>query len=138
MIKHYALPAALGVAVLGLIGSLYFSEVMQLPPCLLCWYQRICFYPLVPLLAIGIALRDEKVWRYTLPLSLCCVVIALYHVLLYYGVIESVEMCRGGISCTVITWRALGFLTIPLLSLIGSSVISLLLMLQARYSKALF
>lgn len=132
--KDYALPGALVIAVLGLLGSLYFSEILNLPPCLLCWYQRILFYPLVPILAIGLAVRDAKVWRYALPLSLACVVIALYHVLLYYGVIVVAESCSGGISCTTITWSVFGFVTIPLLSLLGASGISLLLFLQRKYS----
>jgi len=25
-----------------ILGSLFFSEVMMYPPCILCWYQRIC------------------------------------------------------------------------------------------------
>ncbi len=132
--QDFALPAALAIAVLGLLGSLYFSEILNLPPCLLCWYQRILFYPLVPILAIGLATRDAKVWRYGLPLSLACVAIAVYHVLLYYGVIVVAESCSGGISCTTITWSLFGFITIPLLSLIGSSAISLLLFLQRKYS----
>lgn len=132
--RDYALPAALAVAVLGLLGSLYFSEILHLPPCLLCWYQRILFYPLVPLLAIGYAVRDAKVWRYALPLSLLCMAVAFYHVLLYYGFIVVPESCSGGISCTTITWKILGFVTIPLLSLIGSSLISGLLLLQRKYS----
>jgi disulfide bond formation protein DsbB len=35
----------------GTLGSLFFSEVMQLQPCLLCWYQRIAMFPLVLVLA---------------------------------------------------------------------------------------
>ncbi|MES3036777.1 MAG: disulfide bond formation protein B [Bdellovibrionota bacterium] len=39
---------------IGVIGSLYFSEILKYPPCILCWYQRICFYPL--LIIFGVAL----------------------------------------------------------------------------------
>ena len=28
------------------LGSLFFSEVMELIPCVLCWYQRIFLFPL--------------------------------------------------------------------------------------------
>ena len=28
-------------AAVATAGSLFFSEVMDLPPCVLCWYQRI-------------------------------------------------------------------------------------------------
>ncbi len=40
------------VAVLATVGSLFFSEVMKLPPCVLCWYQRIAMYPLTIILAV--------------------------------------------------------------------------------------
>ncbi len=39
--------AAWIVALVAMAGSLFFSEVMELPPCVLCWYQRIAMYPLV-------------------------------------------------------------------------------------------
>ena len=31
--------------------SLFFSEVRGWTPCALCWYQRICLWPLIPILA---------------------------------------------------------------------------------------
>jgi disulfide bond formation protein DsbB len=35
------------VALIATMGSLFFGEVLKYPPCTLCWYQRICMYPLV-------------------------------------------------------------------------------------------
>jgi disulfide bond formation protein DsbB len=57
-------------ALLGTVGSLFFSEVMLMPPCVLCWYQRIAMYPLVLIIGIAIATRDSGFRRYALPLSL--------------------------------------------------------------------
>lgn len=34
------------IALASMAGSLFFSEVMQFAPCVLCWYQRIAMYPL--------------------------------------------------------------------------------------------
>ena len=34
------------VAVLAMLGSLWFSEGAHFPPCEWCWYQRIAMYPL--------------------------------------------------------------------------------------------
>lgn len=109
-----------------MVGSLFFSEVMKLPPCLLCWYQRIAMYPLVLILPIGIISQDSKVRRYSLPLALIGFVIASYHVLLYYGVIpESIVPCTQGVSCTSRQIEWLGFITIPLLSFMAFTVISI-------------
>lgn len=41
------------VASVSTLGALFVSEVMQLPPCVLCWYQRIFMFPLVLILPIG-------------------------------------------------------------------------------------
>ncbi|MDP3999924.1 MAG: disulfide oxidoreductase [bacterium] len=105
-------------ALLATSGSLYFSEAAGYLPCLLCWYQRIAMYPLVIILAVGILRRDNKVYQYVLPLAIIGALIALYHVLLYYGVFaESEQTCRAGVSCTTEYIEYLGFITIPLLSL---------------------
>jgi disulfide bond formation protein DsbB len=54
------------VATASVLGALFFSEVMALPPCVLCWYQRICMFPLVILLPLGLFPFDPKVVRYAL------------------------------------------------------------------------
>lgn len=109
-----------------MVGSLFFSEVMKLPPCVLCWYQRIAMYPLVLILPIGILSQDAKLRRYSLPLALVGLTIASYHVLLYYGVIpESIVPCTQGVSCTSRQIEWWGFITIPLLSWLAFTLISI-------------
>ena len=106
-------------------GSLYFSEVLRLPPCVLCWYQRIAMYPLVVILTVGILLREARLRAYVLPLGLIGLAISIYHNLLYYGVIpESIQPCTAGISCTTRQIEWLGFITIPLMALGAFIVIS--------------
>ena len=110
--------AAWIVAVVATAGSLFFSEVMELPPCILCWYQRIAMYPLVLVIGVGIAARDPGWKKYALPLVLVGLVISIYHNLLYYGLIpESITPCKEGISCTTVQLEWFGFITIPLMAL---------------------
>ena len=46
------------VAAIATGGSLYYSQVMHFLPCELCWYQRICMYPLsITLLLIALCGR---------------------------------------------------------------------------------
>ena len=119
------------IALIATLGSLFFSEVMRLPPCTLCWYQRIAMYPLVLIIAVGILLQDSRARYYVLPLSIVGNLMAFYHVLLYYRVIsESLSPCREGISCTSRQIEWAGFITIPLLSLTAFSLITLLEILQ--------
>ena len=56
------------IVLLSIAGSLFFSEVMQLPPCVLCWFQRIAMYPLLLIIGAGIVTRDAKMNIYALPL----------------------------------------------------------------------
>jgi disulfide bond formation protein DsbB len=121
--------AAWVISLVATVGSLFFSEVMLLPPCVLCWYQRIAMYPLVLIVGAGILLRDARVKYYALPLGLAGLAIAVYHNLLYYGIIpESITPCTQGISCTSRQIEWFGFVTIPFLSLLGFIGVSLCLL----------
>lgn len=115
--------AAWLLATLSSLGSLFFSEVMELPPCSLCWYQRICLFPLVVLLARGLFPLDRGVVRYAAPLAAIGWLVAAYHNLLYVGIIpESMAPCSMGISCTETTLEILG-LSIPALALLSFTVL---------------
>ncbi len=108
------------IALLATAGSLFFSEVMGYPPCILCWYQRICMYPLVLIFAAGLFPLDKKVIKFSSPLTILGLVIAFYHNLLYYKILpESAAPCKQGISCTTVHIEWLGFVTIPLLSFLS-------------------
>ncbi len=134
-IREYALYAILGISLLGMLGSLYFSEVMGLVPCLLCWYQRIALYPIVLISIIGIVSRDRNVWRYALPFSVIGSLIGLYQYGLTLGLIpEKIVACSGGVSCAVVTWSLFGFITIPLLSLVAFLAIAVLLLSYKKYA----
>ena len=131
-----ALPyVAWAQALVASIGSLFLSEVLGYPPCVLCWYQRIAMYPLVVVLVVGILRRDRGIHLTVLPLSVIGLAIALYHNLLYIGVIpDAVSVCRAGISCTTRFFEWFGFITIPLLSLTAFIVITILMLVSWRTS----
>jgi disulfide bond formation protein DsbB len=121
------------LALVSTFGSLFFSEVMGLPPCSLCWYQRICMYPLVVIFLMGLFPFDRSVLKFSLPLTLIGFILAIYHNLLYYKILpESAAPCRQGISCTTVQLEWLGFITIPFLSLIGFTSILIVLFLIKR------
>lgn len=119
MIRRSILPyLAWGIALVATVGSLFFSEVMGLPPCVLCWYQRIAMYPLVLIIGGGILTQDNRLRFYALPLCVAGLLISIYHNLLYYGILpESILPCTAGVSCTSRQIEWLGFITIPLMAL---------------------
>ncbi len=119
------------------LGSLFFSEVMELPPCSLCWVQRIFMFPLAVVLLVGLFPFDPGVVRYALPLAAIGGAVALYHLLLQVGIIpESAAPCREGVSCTDAQVEIFGFVSIPMLSLlVFASVTALLWNLKRRVSR---
>jgi len=75
-------------------------------------------YPLTILYFVALWTDDSKVSKYSSPLLVIGTLIAIYHNLLYYGIIpDSITPCTQGISCTSKQIEWLGFITIPLLSL---------------------
>ncbi len=117
------------VAAAATLGSLFLGEVMGYTPCLLCWYQRICMYPLVFVLAAGLFPFDPRVVRYALPLALAGWLLAVFHAALTAGLIpETVQPCTQGVPCSDVQVVWLGFLNIPLLSLLAFSFVGALLL----------
>lgn len=116
------------------LGSLFFSEVMELPPCSLCWIQRIFMFPLAIILLLGLFPFDPGVVRYALPLAAIGGLVALYHLLVQMGAIpESAAPCRQGVSCSEAQVALFGFVSIPMLSLLAfASVTGLLWALKRR------
>lgn len=125
------------IAAISTLGSLFFSHTMQFPPCVLCWYQRIFLFPLVFVFAVGLLCHDQGVVRYGLPLTLAGWLVALYHNLLYGGIIpESIRPCTQGVSCTENYIELFGFLSIPMLSLLSfTSILLLLTILKRRFPR---
>ena len=125
------------IASISTMSSLFFSYVMGFAPCVLCWYQRICLFPLVIILAVGLFPFDKNVVKFALPLAIAGWFTALYHNLLYSGVIpEDIQPCSQGVSCTEKYIELFGFLTIPMLSLLSfSTIIILLITLKRTVSK---
>lgn len=121
------------IATAGMFGSLYFSEVLKYPPCLLCWWQRILMYPLVVIFAVGILRKDRAATYYGLPLVVIGLPMAFYQTLLQWGIVkEEVINCTltSNVSCGDANFNILGFINIPFLSFVAFLVIFILMVLR--------
>lgn len=119
------------VALASMLGSLYFSEVRHFVPCAMCWYQRTMMYPLVVILAIASYRQDMAIRRYVVPMSSLGMAVAFYQVLEQHIPGLTVPgACQLTVPCNVhhIDW--LGFITLPLLSLMAFGAITVLLSLR--------
>ena len=133
-IQKHILFVALLQSIVAVFGSLYFSVIKQYEPCVLCWYQRIFMFPLVLILVVGILRKDRGVYLYILPLSVSGMIVALYQVLLQLGVLpESATPCAIGVSCLTKYTNYFGFLSIPMMSLLSFSFLTVCFLIYRRY-----
>jgi len=130
VIEPNAVGMAFIVAALATAGSLYFSEIAHFEPCKLCWFQRIAMYPLVVLLGIAAVRRDPGIGIYVKALALIGALISTYHVALEWVPSLDTGACGLGPACTVIWFRALGFISLPTLALTAFVLIITLLSLH--------
>lgn len=125
------------IALVAVVGSLYFSEVRGFAPCVLCWYQRIAIYPLIILLPIGILKKDPRIADYVLSLTVVGLLISIFQNLLYYKVIpESISPCTAGVSCITKYVEYFGFISIPLLSFIALASITYVMVVYKKSNNA--
>jgi disulfide bond formation protein DsbB len=133
MLEGYELWCCFLVAAIATGGSLFFSEIAGFIPCELCWYQRICMYPLSIVTLLAALANDRRVARYLLPLPLVGAGVSVYHLLVENGVVEQAKACLisapGG--CATKWIEEFGYVTIPVLALTGFALCFAFLLLAA-------
>jgi disulfide bond formation protein DsbB len=114
----YELWAAFVVAALATGGSLFFSQVAGFVPCEMCWFQRICMYPLSILTLFMAWHNDPRAARYLLPFPVVGAGVSIYHILIENHVVATPAACQiGGAGCAVKWIDYFGYMTIPTLAL---------------------
>src|SRR6202142_3037004 len=114
----YELWAAFVVSAIATGGSLFFSQVAGFVPCELCWFQRICMYPLSILTLFAAVHGENRFARYLLPFPVIGACVSIYHLLIENQVIAEPSACKiGGAGCAVKWINYFGYMTIPTLAL---------------------
>ena len=124
--------ATLIVAIVSMAGSLTYSHAYDLPVCMLCYYQRLCMYPLV--LFIGVAVWKREYAFVRLPAMILSLIGAgfagfhyYYHVLSFFTDKTIIMPCSAiGLvpSCSDKHILIFGHITIPLMALIAFLLIA--------------
>ena len=111
------------VAAVTMAGSLYYSiGPPQYVPCELCWYQRICLYPMAVIMLVAALRRDRKVWMYVSPQLVIGACIAIYHTQLQ-AFPKQQSFCPTLTPCTTRYVWEFGFVSLPFMSLAASTFI---------------
>jgi disulfide bond formation protein DsbB len=118
--RPYARPLSAAIASTCMLGSLYFSEIVNYKPCRLCWFQRGAMYPLAVLLVIFTATRTRRIARIVVPIATIGAGISLYHWLLerFPDNLDS-GVCSKDVPCEFIWFELFGFVTLPFMALTG-------------------
>lgn len=127
LLKRNALYGAFAMSLISTLGSLFYSEIMNLPPCVLCWYQRITMYPLILIFGYAIYKRSRDVLWPAYVMVPIGWLIAVYHNLLYFNILpKAAAPCVAGISCTTRMPGILATFPIPLQALVGFTILLIL------------
>ncbi|ASD30706.1 disulfide formation protein [Chlamydia abortus] len=127
-LRNYALYFAWLISCTGTVMSIYYSYLLNIEPCVLCYYQRICLFPLSVILGIATYREDDLVKIYALPLSIMGMLIAVYQICLQEIAGMTIDIC-GRVSCSTKLF-IFGFITIPMASALAFCAISCLLILS--------
>jgi disulfide bond formation protein DsbB len=125
--------AAFVVAAVATGGSLFFSQMAHFQPCELCWFQRICLYPMSLLTLFAAVHGDHRFSRYLLPFPVIGACVSVYHLLIENDVIKEPQSCQisAGIGCGTKWIDYFGYMTIPTLALTAAVLLTGFLALSA-------
>lgn len=127
-VGRVALPLAVLVAATATVGSLWLSEYMGYPPCVLCWGQRIFMYSLAVVLTVGALRSDPAVRFYGIALAVPGAAIGAYHSWLQANP-RVTSFCTLEAPCAERFVWEFGFVSIPLMAMSGFMFIIALLLI---------
>ena len=116
---------ALIIAICSVIGPLTYTYLYHLTPCTLCWFQRICMFPLAILLLIANIKKDFTIKIYIYTLSTLGLLISVYHFInqqLHTRFAIDTTGCDAvGLSkgCSEYYLMEYGYITIPVMAATG-------------------
>jgi disulfide bond formation protein DsbB len=129
-ISKHAFVILVGITILSLGGSYFYSLIAGFTPCKLCWFQRTFFYGFILLYSVG-WLKAQKtrfiesgIFVCTLVLSVFTLIVSMFQ---YYGSMFNPSIlaaCEAnGVSCSKNYFVYFGYINIPMMSLSAFALI---------------
>lgn len=134
-ISRHILVFGLLVSLSALVSSLIYSEAIGYPPCLFCWWARVFFYPQVVLYGLAVFKKDRKILDYSLVLTIIGTIVSGFHYTVETIGTSPIACEAGGVSCLNRFVYEYGFITIPLMGLIGFVTLLLAILVAKREEK---
>ncbi|MFZ2522637.1 MAG: disulfide bond formation protein B [Minisyncoccia bacterium] len=125
LVSKYVLELIFLTSFGALVFSLWYSNVVNFPPCELCWIQRIFMYPQVLLSYLAMRKKDLNMVFYLMPMTILGGLVSFYHSLVHWGFGTGLLACTATDGeCAKVYVLEYGYITIPFMAL--SSFIYLL------------
>jgi disulfide bond formation protein DsbB len=122
------------VALVTMLGSLYYSQIAHFEPCELCWFQRIALYPMSIIMLVAAIRRDVLVKFYVVPVLVVGALISIYHYQYEWFPHQKSAICSldvGESPCNITWFRQFGFMSLAYMAL-SSALVIITLVLVAR------
>jgi disulfide bond formation protein DsbB len=118
VLETRALALAFTFSVVATVSSLFYSQIAGLPPCSLCWIQRILLFPQVLFLGLSWWFEAHKIVKYSAGLSVVGMAVSAYHSYLQYGGSNHIfcNALGGTVSCAQRYFLEFGYITMPIMS----------------------
>jgi disulfide bond formation protein DsbB len=116
IIKKNGLWLAFATALVSMLVSLFYSDIIGYEPCKLCWLARIFMYPQVFLLGMALWKKERGIADYSIVLSVIGAAISGYQLLLQFGITSAAPCAATAVSCTKIYFEYFGYVTIPVMA----------------------
>ncbi|MBP9841915.1 MAG: disulfide bond formation protein B [Simkaniaceae bacterium] len=140
--KKYGLYFIWLISCLFFMGSLYLSEIELITPCVFCWYQRICLFPLVLIAGIAAFRGFFAIAPFLMPQIFIGCLISLYQLLIQENSKWNfLKLCVSDKMCSekTVLWESP--ISLAMVSFSGFTLILILLLwvwIVDRYSKSKF
>lgn len=120
------------VALVASLSSLLYSNGFGYAPCVFCWIQRICMYPLAFLLIAGHIRKEKNISFYAIVISAIGSLFAIYNHFIQIGFNPLNVGCAvadsSGVSCAKVFVFEFGYMTMPLMSMTAFFFVIVLLL----------
>ena len=114
---RFGFVAAFLVSFTAAVLNFYYSDILGVEACPLCWWQRIFLYPQIVLFAFALWNKDSRIALYSIALSVIGVSIALYQHVLQMLPGSGLPCPATGVSCAQRVLFEFGYITYPLMAL---------------------
>ncbi len=117
--QDYALMIVVALSVISVGGTLFLQYGDNLAPCVFCWWQRVCMYP-IAILSVVAFIKNQRfsdIADYVSIFAILGGAIALYQHLLQILPSGSLIPCDAADECAVRSIFEFGFVTLPWMAL---------------------